>query len=69
MRDRNRRSTGFIGAIAAVLALHLLQIYYASGYFAVGYAFLVLLFALVGVLSIFVGIVLNALKRLPGRHW
>ena len=53
-------------ALAAALALATVELYYANGVFAIGYAFLVLLFALVGVMSVFIGIVLNALKRHSG---
>ncbi len=50
--------------IAASLGLLTSQIYYTSGTFAIGYALLVLLFAIVGILSAFVGVVLNSLNRI-----
>src|SRR2546426_5495573 len=53
--------------IAAALGLFLLQIYYATRAFAIGYAFIVVLFGIVGIVSIFVGITLNALKRIASK--
>ncbi len=50
--------------VAAALGLLTSQIYYASGTFATGYAFLVLLFAIVGVLSAFLGVVLSSMRRI-----
>jgi glycosyltransferase involved in cell wall biosynthesis len=56
---------GFVLIIlATLLAILTLQLYYSSGTFAIGYAFLVLLFAIIGVVSVFIGIVLNALRRI-----
>src|SRR5437667_1088278 len=53
---------GIAGAIlfvaASVLAIILLHSYYATRTFAIGYAFLVVLFGIVGILSIFIGVVL-----------
>src|SRR2546428_2238500 len=53
--------------IAALLGVVLLQIYYATRAFAIGYAFIVVLFGIVGVVSIFIGITLNALSRIAAR--
>src|SRR6266581_2540786 len=53
--------------IAAALGVFLLQIYYATRAFAIGYAFIVVLFGIVGIVSIFVGITLNALKRIATK--
>ena len=53
--------------IAAGLGVVLLQTYYATRAFAIGYAFIVVLFGIVGIVSIFIGITLNALRRIAGR--
>ena len=53
--------------LAAALAIITEELYYSSGVFAIGYAFLVLLFAIIGVISVFIGIVLNAMKRIIER--
>lgn len=53
--------------IGLSLAVYTAELYYGSGVFAIGYALLVLLFAIVGVLSIFIGIVLNAMRRIMPR--
>jgi len=53
--------------IAAVLGVVLLQIYYTTRGFAIGYAFIVVLFGIVGIVSIFIGITLNALRRVASR--
>src|SRR2546427_3107010 len=53
--------------IAAALGVFLLQIYYATRTFAIGYAFIVVLFGIIGIVSIFVGITLNALKRIASK--
>src|SRR3989449_1839188 len=53
--------------IAAALGVFLLQVYYATRAFAIGYAFIVVLFGIVGIVSIFVGITLNALKRIAAK--
>src|SRR5439155_12561154 len=50
--------------IAAAVGVILLQTYYATRAFAIGYAFIVVLFGIVGIVSIFIGITLNALKRM-----
>src|SRR5438128_6324494 len=69
-----KRPLFFFGVSAAVLLLipaafgvFLLQIYYATRAFAIGYAFIVVLFGIVGIVSIFVGITLNALKRIAAK--
>ncbi len=56
--------------VAALFAISTIQIYYTTKLFVIGYAFLFLLFAIVGVLCIFTGIVLNALTQLmaPGKY-
>src|SRR5947208_4251675 len=53
--------------IAAALGVFLLQIYYSTRAFAIGYAFIVVLFGIVGIVSIFIGITLNALRRIAPR--
>src|SRR2546427_10240030 len=53
--------------IAAALGVILLQTYYATRTFAIGYAFIVLLLGIVGIVSIFIGITLNALRRIAPR--
>jgi len=53
--------------IAAGLGVVLLQTYYATRAFAIGYAFIVVLFGIVGIVSIFIGITLNALRRIAAR--
>src|SRR5437899_520813 len=53
--------------VAAALGVILLQIYYASRAFAIGYAFIVVLFGIVGILSVFIGITLNAIRRTAAR--
>lgn len=50
--------------VAAFLAILTARVYYSSGVFATGYAFLFVLLAIVGVLSAFVGIILNAIKQM-----
>lgn len=50
--------------MGAVMAVMTMQGYFTSGEFAIGYAFLMLLFTVVGVLSLFIGIVLNAVRRI-----
>jgi len=49
--------------LAGLLGLYTIQVYYALRVFAIGYAMLFLLFSVVGVLTIFTGIVLNAMRR------
>jgi len=49
--------------ISALLGLRIVQTYYATGELAIGYSFIVVLLAIVGSLSVFTGLVLNALKR------
>jgi glycosyltransferase involved in cell wall biosynthesis len=53
--------------IASALGVLLLQTYYATRAFAIGYAFIVVLFGMVGILSIFIGITLNALRRIAAK--
>jgi len=53
--------------IAATLGVFLLQTYYATRAFAIGYAFIVVLFGIVGILAIFIGVVLNTVKRMASR--
>src|SRR3989449_8315022 len=69
-----RRPLFFFGVFGAVLLLIaaglgvvLLQTYYATRAFAIGYAFIVVLFGIVGIVSIFIGITLNALRRIAAR--
>ncbi len=53
--------------IAVALGVILLQTYYSTRAFAIGYAFIVVLFGIVGIVSIFIGITLNALRRYARR--
>src|SRR2546426_2754975 len=53
--------------IAAALGVVLLRTYDATRAFAIGYAFIVVLFGIVGIVSIFIGITLNALRRIAAR--
>src|SRR6266511_2012159 len=53
--------------VAAALGVILLQTYYATRAFAIGYAFIVVLFGIVGIVSIFIGITLNALTRIARK--
>ena len=53
--------------IAAGLGVVLLQTYYTTRTFAIGYAFIVVLCGIVGIVSIFIGITLNALRRIAAR--
>ena len=50
--------------MGAILAILTVQGYMVGGEFAIGYAFLMLLFTVVGVLAIFIGIVLNAMRNI-----
>lgn len=50
--------------MGALLAIMTIQAYMISGEFAIGYAFLMLLFTVVGVLAVFIGIVLNAMRNI-----
>ncbi len=50
--------------ISTLVGIRVAQTFYVSGELAVGYSLMMLLFAIVGVLSIFIGIVLNAIKRM-----
>ncbi len=54
-------------AAAGLLGVLVVQIFYDTKQLAVGYAFLVVLLAILGALSFFMGIVLNVLTRAP-RH-
>lgn len=53
--------------VASALAVIVLRTFSATGQLAIGYTFIVLLFGIVGILSIFIGVVLNAMKRLVVR--
>jgi len=53
--------------IAAALAAIVLQIFYTTETLAIGYTFIVVLFGIVGIVSIFIGITLNALKRIAAK--
>ena len=55
---------GILLLIAAALGVFLLQVYYSTRTFAIGYAFIVVLFGIVGIVSIFVGITLDVLRRM-----
>ena len=62
---------GVFGAVlllvASALAVVVLQTYYASGQLAIGYTFIVVLFGIVGIVSVFIGIVLNAMNRIAAK--
>ncbi len=53
--------------IASGLGVVVLQTYRTTGLLATGYTFIVVLFGIVGILSIFMGITLNALKRISAK--
>jgi glycosyltransferase involved in cell wall biosynthesis len=53
--------------IASVLGAIVLQTYATSGALAIGYTFIVVLFGIVGIVAMFIGVTLNALKRIAGR--
>jgi glycosyltransferase involved in cell wall biosynthesis len=62
---------GIFGAvlvtIAAALGAVVLTTYYDTGQLATGYTFIVVLTGIVGIVSIFIGITLNALARIARR--
>src|SRR2546426_7433587 len=69
-----KRPLFFFGASGAVLLLiaaglggGLLPTYYATRAFAIGYAFIVVLFRIFCLVSHFIGVTLNALRRNPAR--
>ena len=49
---------------ATILAFIVANTFYTTGELAVGYSFIVVLLAIVGILSIFIGIVLHAMRKL-----
>ena len=55
--------------VAAALGVFVLQIYYSTTprNFAIGYAFIVVLLGIVGIVSVFLGITLNALSRIAAK--
>ncbi len=53
--------------IATALGVVVLQTYYTTRALAIGYTFIVVLFGIVGIVAIFIGITLNALRRLSPR--
>ena len=53
--------------IAGALGVLLLQIYYSTRIFAIGYAFIVVFLGIVGIVSVFMGITLNALRRITAK--
>ena len=53
--------------IASALGVVVLQTYYTSRELAIGYTFIVVLFGIVGIVTIFIGVTLNALKRMSAR--
>lgn len=55
---------GILLVSAFVLGVFTITIYYRTGVLAVGYAFVVQLFAIVGSLAVFTGVTLNAVKRM-----
>jgi glycosyltransferase involved in cell wall biosynthesis len=62
---------GISGAVlltaAALLGIVVVETFYSTGELAVGYSFVVVMFAILGSLSVFIGIVLNTMKRLMAR--
>lgn len=62
---------GVFGAVLVVAAAGLgaivLSTYYATRELAIGYTFIVVLFGIVGIVSIFIGITLNALRRISTK--
>lgn len=62
---------GLSGAVlvilASILGVVVLQTYYQSGVLAIGYTFIVVLLGIVGIVSVFIGITLNAIKRIATK--
>jgi hypothetical protein len=50
-----------------LLGIVVVETFYSTGELAVGYSFVVVMFAILGSLSVFIGIVLNTMKRLMAR--
>jgi len=59
---------GVLLIVAILLGLVVLQTFYATRNLAIGYSFIVILFTILGVLSIFVGVILNAFKRMINQQ-
>ena len=53
--------------IASVLGVVVLETYYTSGALAIGYTFIVVFFGIVGIVTIFIGVTLNALNRIAAK--
>lgn len=53
--------------VAALLAVFVVATYVDTGELAIGFSFIVVLFAILGSLSIFVGILLNVMRRVMAR--
>jgi glycosyltransferase involved in cell wall biosynthesis len=53
--------------IASALAVLVLRIFYTSGELAIGYTFIVVLFGVIGIVTMFVGVTLNALRQISIR--
>lgn len=51
-------------AAAASLGVSVVEIFYRTGQLAVGYSILVVLFGVTGMLSLFVGVILNVIRKL-----
>ena len=52
---------------AAAFGAVVLETYYSSRVLAIGYTFIVMLFGIVGIISVFIGITLNALAKLARK--
>ena len=48
---------------ASLLGIYTLQVYYSTRVFAFGYAFLIVILGLVGILAVFIGVVLNSISK------
>ena len=54
--------------VAAAFGIVVIETYRTTGVLAIGYSLIVVFFGIVGILSIFHGITLNALKRMSGNR-
>ena len=62
-----RRRVWPFGLVAAVFGIVVVETYRSTGVLAIGYSLIVVFFGIVGILSIFHGITLNALKRMAAK--
>jgi len=53
--------------IASALGLVVLETYYTSGELVIGYTFIVLLFGVDGIVTIFIGVTLSVLNRIADK--